>query len=593
MNETDTAARRADQIAMQPEFCKAVLDVLPIPVFYKDIQGRYLGCNSAYETFFGIKSGGLTGKTVYDIAPKDLADTYAVKDQELFDTPGTQMYESQVKDRHGVVHDVVFNQSTFRDNAGNVAGMVGMIQDITERKQVDRSLQASEAKYRMLVEHQGEGIVIADLDEQITYSNPAGEQIFGVQASMLTGRKVTEFVSAASAARLAGETGKRRRGERSKYELEIIQPCGVARTIMVTGVPQTSEDGAVIGTLAILQDVTDQIMAQKVIHINTEKYRSLFVNMINGFAYHRIVTDEAGQPVDYVFLEVNDAFERMTGLTSGDIIGKRMSEVMPDLKNDTFDWVGTYGRVALEGMEFKSEQFSQVLGKWFYVTAYSPAKGFFVTVFDDITERKKQESELRKLTTAVEQSANIVVITDLDANIIYVNQAFVNLTGYSREEAIGKNPRILKSGEMEMPAYEQMWQILLSGGKWRGEFHNKKKNGDLYWEQATITSIKDERGKPVFYMAVKEDITMRRALEEERERLIAELQDSLDNIKTLKGLVPICSSCKKIRDDKGYWKQVEEYVAEHTEADFSHGLCDECAHKLYPEYFPDKKNHEM
>jgi hypothetical protein len=92
------------------------------------------------------------------------------------------------------------------------------------------------------------------------------------------------------------------------------------------------------------------------------------------------------------------------------------------------------------------------------------------------------------------------------------------------------------------------------------------------------------------YRGTDKDITMRRGLEEERERLIIELQESLDNVKTLKGLVPICSSCKKIRDDGGYWQQVEEYVAKHTEADFSHGLCDECAHTLYPEYFKDKKN---
>jgi transcriptional regulator with GAF, ATPase, and Fis domain len=78
--------------------------------------------------------------------------------------------------------------------------------------------------------------------------------------------------------------------------------------------------------------------------------------------------------------------------------------------------------------------------------------------------------------------------------------------------------------------------------------------------------------------------------EDERKKLVAELQESLSNIKTLKGLVPICSSCKKIRNDGGYWQQVEEYVAEHTEADFSHGICDECAHKLYPQYFKDKKN---
>ncbi|MDI6739996.1 MAG: PAS domain S-box protein [Candidatus Edwardsbacteria bacterium] len=206
-----------------------------------------------------------------------------------------------------------------------------------------------------------------------------------------------------------------------------------------------------------------------------------------------------------------------------------------------------------------------------------------------ILQRKRMEAELRKFHTAVEQCASIIVITDLEANIQYVNQAFASVTGYSREEAIGKNPRMLKSGWTTEEGYQRMWQVLTTGGTWKGEFHNKK-NGELYWEQAIITSIRDEQGKPAFYMAIKEDITMRRALEEERERLLAKLQDSLDNIKTLKGLIPICSSCKKIRNDQGYWQQVEVYVADHTGADFSHGLCDECAHKLYAAYFHGEKS---
>jgi len=351
--------------------------------------------------------------------------------------------------------------SFLRNDQGRAIGIVTSTRDITARKRAEQTLRESETRHRTLVEHLGEGIVTADFDEEVTYANPAGEKIFGVPGGTLVGRRITEYITRESAGRLAAETARRKQGEKSKYELEIVRPSGQRRLLLVTAVPMAGDDGSPAGTLAILQDVTEQ---------------------------------------------------------------------------------------------------------------------------------RRRENELRKLSSAVEQSANAIVITDLDAAIVYVNRAFCGITGYSREEALGQNPRILKSGEMPAQEYADLWRTLTSGQTWRGEFHNKRKDGSLYWEQATITTVNDEQGKPAFYLAVKEDITMRRALEEERERLIAELQDSLDNIKTLKGLVPICSSCKKIRDDKGYWQQVEVYVAKHTEADFSHGLCEDCAHKLYPEYFADKKN---
>ena len=133
------------------------------------------------------------------------------------------------------------------------------------------------------------------------------------------------------------------------------------------------------------------------------KYRSLFENMINGFAFHKIIVDEAGSPVDYVFLEANPAFERLTGLKLADIIGKRVCEVLPGIQNDPGDWIGRYGRTALTGQVVQFEQYTEALGKWYSVSAYSPMKGYFATVFEDITERKLSEEKLRKEHDLLEQ----------------------------------------------------------------------------------------------------------------------------------------------------------------------------------------------
>ena len=137
--------------------------------------------------------------------------------------------------------------------------------------------------------------------------------------------------------------------------------------------------------------------------------------------------------------------------------------------------------------------------------------------------------------------------------------------------------------------YRQLWAKITSGSEWHGEFHNKKKNGELYWEFAIVSPIIDASGITTHYLAVKEDITLRKEAETEREKIISELKAALAEVKTLSGLIPICASCKKIRDDHGYWQQVESYIQKHSDAKFTHGLCPDCMIKLYPDYLTDKQ----
>jgi len=132
----------------------------------------------------------------------------------------------------------------------------------------------------------------------------------------------------------------------------------------------------------------------------------------------------------------------------------------------------------------------------------------------DITQRKQAEEELKKLSQAVQQSPASVVITDLKGTIEYVNHKFCEVTGYTFEEAIGQNPRILKSGHTPAKVYRELWKTIKAGNEWRGEFQNKKKNGELYWESATISPLKSADGSTAYYLAVKEDVTERKEMEE-------------------------------------------------------------------------------
>jgi PAS domain S-box-containing protein len=152
--------------------------------------------------------------------------------------------------------------------------------------------------------------------------------------------------------------------------------------------------------------------------------------------------------------------------------------------------------------------------------------------FRDITEKRKAEQEkennisiIRRLSVAIEQSPVTTVITDLDGNIVFVNPKFTETTGYTFEEAKGQNPRILNTGHTSKSKYTDLWQTILAGNNWHGEFKNKKKNGEFFWERATISPVKNEAGEITNFLAVKEDITEQKIAEEAFQKNVRELED--------------------------------------------------------------------
>ena len=142
---------------------------------------------------------------------------------------------------------------------------------------------------------------------------------------------------------------------------------------------------------------------------------------------------------------------------------------------------------------------------------------------EDVTDQRRAQEQVRKLSRAVEQSPSIVIITDRAGRIEYANPKFTEVTGYALSEVQGKNPRLLKSGETTNDDYRMLWETINAGNEWRGEFHNRRKNGELYWEAASISALRDEQGRISHFLAVKEDITDRKRLEREVEESNREL----------------------------------------------------------------------
>ena len=210
-----------------------------------------------------------------------------------------------------------------------------------------------------------------------------------------------------------------------------------------------------------------------------------------------------------------------------------------------------------------------------------------INVVRDISERVRAEEkllatfkELEDFKAALDEHA-IVAITDPQGRITYANEKFCTLSKYSREELLGKDHRLLNSGHHSKEFMRDLWATIGSGKVWKGEIRNRAKDGTFYWVNATIVPFLGADGKPTQYLAIRKDITERKCAEEERETLIRELTTALHQVKTLSGLLPICACCKKVRDDSGYWSQIESYVSKHSSATFSHGLCPDCSIEFY------------
>jgi PAS domain S-box-containing protein len=222
--------------------------------------------------------------------------------------------------------------------------------------------------------------------------------------------------------------------------------------------------------------------------------------------------DDHARPVDFVYLDVNEAFERLTGLKN--VVGKPVSEVIPGIRELSPELFEAYGRVASTGIPETFEFDFKSQSQWLIISVYSPARGTFVAVFDDITERKRAEAELRLQSAALNAAANGIVITDRDGSIAWINPAFTALTGYSAEEAIGKNPReLVKSGVHDQAFYKHLWDTILTGNVWHGEMTNRRKDGTLYAEDMTITPVKDAGGEITHFIAIKRDLTEEKRLE--------------------------------------------------------------------------------
>ena len=275
------------------------------------------------------------------------------------------------------------------------------------------------------------------------------------------------------------------------------------------------------------REIEERKKAEAALRQSEEKYRTLFNSMSEGFAVHEIILDANGKPCDYRFLELNDAFERLTGLSREKVVGKNIREVMPNVESL---WIENYGNVAITGKPIHFENFSAVLGKWYGVYAYSPAKNRFAVLFADITERKKAEEALRETRDYLENLLNYanapIIVWDPAYRIRQFNHAFENLTERRAEEVIGKQLDILFPADSREESMNYIHKAV-SGEHWEVvEIPILRMDGTVrtvLWNSATIYTADDKIA--IATIAQGQDITERKQAEEALRKMNEELEE--------------------------------------------------------------------
>lgn len=241
------------------------------------------------------------------------------------------------------------------------------------------------------------------------------------------------------------------------------------------------------------------------------RYRELVNNMQDAVIVVRMVDNKA-----FIFTGFSKAAERITQLSHEQAIGRTITELFPRIKEtgllEIFRQVGHTGEPASNpAILYEDERISF----WFESYIYQLPNGEIAGVFTDVTKHKAAGEQIRKLSLAVEQSPESMIITNLNSEIEYVNESFLINSGYTWEEVKSQNVRILQSGQTPPDTYKSLWSSLTKGNSWKGEFYNRKKDGTVYIEFAHISPIRQDNGIISHYIAIKEDITEKKKISEE------------------------------------------------------------------------------
>jgi len=375
---------------LSAEVFKDIFNLVPNPIYIWKKVGEDLilvSYNRAAENLshFKIKDFlGLIAKEIYQNKPEIISDLYQCANSKLNFSKEINytFFTKEIDKKLYVTYNYIPSDL-----------ILVHTEDIKKKKKTEDYLKKSENEKTFILNGISELIVFQDTENNILWANKAAGDSVEIPQEELIGLKCYEVWHNRE---IPCEICPVNRAVKSgKPEIDdVISPDG--KEWIIKGFPMLEENNTLIGITEVAQDISSQKKAERNLIESEKKYRLLFENMTAAFAYHKIIVDENNKPIDYQFWEANPAFEEFTGLKISDIIGKKVTEVLPGIENDPADWIGKYGKVALTRIPITFENYAEPLDQWFSVAAYSPKENYFAVTFTNITERKKAELALRR-----------------------------------------------------------------------------------------------------------------------------------------------------------------------------------------------------
>ncbi|MGA2788156.1 MAG: PAS domain S-box protein, partial [Verrucomicrobiota bacterium] len=559
----DTTERKQAEEAVRQseERYRVLVETAPDVVYIISDKGEFTSLNSAFETVTGWTRAEWLGKPFAPLLhPEDMSLAVEMFQRVLHgDKPPS--YELRILSKSGKYLVGEFTSTPYIKD-GKVAGKLGIVRDITERKQTEMALRESQALYYSLVEQLPVGVFRKDKEGRYVFVNPWFCRLKDVKTELFLGKKPQEVAAIELAAggmnpsqiKLLAAQGTdhhqqiMQTGRQIEVEEHGIGDDGKEQHLYVVKSPIFGSDRTIVGTQGIMFDITERKRAEEALHqgeMRLEKINRCLLELgpnydsnINRLTalcgellgatcalYNRLqggLLCAIGQWQTPPGFKPEDA---AAGHICYDVIRNNREDavVITNLPRTAYAEsdpnVRVHGLQTYMGCAVKRE--GKAIGSLcvVYGDDYQPTDddrrilGIIASAIGNEDTRKQAEAELNRLMTAIEQTPESVVITDTEGRVLYVNPVFERVTGYSRAEVIGQNPRLLKSNRQESAFYRELWAKISAGEVWRGRFTNKKKDGTLFTEDAVIAPVRDEKGTVTNYIAIKRDISHELELE--------------------------------------------------------------------------------
>lgn len=457
----------------------------------------------------------------------------------------------------------------------------GYITELTESQ-----ILSKEEKYRLLVENIKDGIVISQFDKFIFF-NEQFAAMLGYTVDELLMRDYRDVYTERGLEILYERSRRRERGEQVPSQYETVFKRKDGSEIDVEANVTIIRYRGSVATFAVVRDIAERKKAELEIQRQKQYFQAIFDSASDAI----VSLDLYGNVVN-----VNPSFEKLFGYTQAEIQGRNLDRIIVG-KEDYHDAADITKSVQAGGIANLDRRRRRKDGSYIDVSVSGAPISIdgehigALAIYRDITERKRFEealsAERNLMRTMIDHLPNAIYVKNTARQKTLSNPAdYHNMGAESESEVLGKTDFDFFPPELAA-AFDADDKKVIRNGKAILDREEKttRPDGSIGWQITSKIPLKNAAGQVTGLVGIGHDITERKKAEEERERIIRELQKALDKVNTLSGLIPICANCKRIRDDKGYWNDVESYISKHSTAEFSHGLCDDCMKKLYPEQY--------